>query len=308
MAVNNPPANLRGPETGVARTNVTGTGPFPHSAALYRRMWALPWAAEGVVMDVERYGSGSLAVTANATPNMAVAVAQGEAVVVADGQSAAGDGRGAYLFTSAGETQVSIAPPSASARVDLVVAEVIDETYTGTAGSSAARLRAVNGIPGAGAPALPDTAIPLAEVTVQPSDTTVTAARVVDRRVRAKRQLESRLEVLEAPPASAVNIAVNSPFYNLTSPLRVLSRPDGSSFLSGVIGTGQPLAANTDYLIGTLPAGHRPAYIQIANAPFGTGGPDLQITLHPDGRIIGRCAAAVGASAGTGLYLTYLRG
>ena len=192
MPVNVPPFALRGPEA----------APFAHSAALDRRMYGTMWDAEGVIVDAARDGASSLAVTANGTPNMTVNVAQGEGVILADGQRTNGQGVGYYLFATSGVTSVPIVAADTSTRTDLIVAEVIDETYAGATGSSTARLRAIKGTPGAGVPALPDNAIRLAEVTVQSTDTTIVAARVVDRRTPASRYGASRIAALESRPSA----------------------------------------------------------------------------------------------------------
>ncbi len=193
MPVNVPPFALRGPVA----------SPFPHSAALDRRMFGTGWATEGVIGDAARDGANSLRVSANPTPNMTVNVAQGEAVILADGQLAAGQGVGYYLFHTSGVTSVAIAAAGAASRVDLVVAEVLDETYAGATGSSTARLRAITGVPGAGAPALPDNAIRLATVNVSAGVTTITAAAVVDQRTYAARPADTRVAAAETRLAAA---------------------------------------------------------------------------------------------------------
>lgn len=76
------------------------------------------------------------------------------------------DAQGGYTFVSDATETLTVSPGHASlSRTDVVVAEVRDTTHDGS-GATDARLRIVEGTPGAGAPALPTNALALRNITV----------------------------------------------------------------------------------------------------------------------------------------------
>lgn len=78
------------------------------------------------------------------------------------------DVQGGYVFASdATETLTVSAGHASLSRTDVVIAEVRDTTHDGS-GSTDARLRILEGTPGAGVPALPTNALALRNITVPP--------------------------------------------------------------------------------------------------------------------------------------------
>lgn len=136
---------------------------------------------EGVT-DVQ---AGELAVTQRAAgAAMSVDVAAGTAVI--DGDDA--DLQGAYLVRVTAPESVTIpAPPGANSRIDLVVLRVNDSATTGgDPAQDGGRLEVVVGTAAAVpvAPAVPDTALVLAEVTVAAGVGSITNANIADRRTQ----------------------------------------------------------------------------------------------------------------------------
>lgn len=132
---------------------------------------------EGVV------GAGALAVTERgAGPNMSVDVAAGVAWVRGDDA----DLQPVYRCVNDGTVNLAIAAAdNTNERIDLVVAEVRDATFSGV--SNDWRLRVITGTP-AGSPtppALPSNAIALAEISVPASDTTIANGQITDLRGQA---------------------------------------------------------------------------------------------------------------------------
>ncbi len=118
---------------------------------------------------------GDYAVTANGTPNMSVNVAAGEALVQGDSSTS----QGVYYVRNDATVNLSISAASGSnPRRDLIILEVLDSDYTGA--SDLGRLRVVTGTP-ASSPALPSTpvsSIPLADVTVPQSASSIVSGNV----------------------------------------------------------------------------------------------------------------------------------
>lgn len=78
----------------------------------------------------------------------------------------ASDAQGGYTFVSDATETLTLSPGHASlARTDVVIAEVRDTTHDGS-GSTDARLRILEGTPGAGVPALPTNALALRNINV----------------------------------------------------------------------------------------------------------------------------------------------
>jgi hypothetical protein len=139
------------------------------------------------VFDVEgviKPAGGALRVSPRAAgANMSVDVAAGRAVVRGDDEANQGHYR---VISTAAENLPIGAAPGSDSRIDLIVARVRDAAVTG--GVSSDWLLEV--IPGAVAaapvaPAVPPTAIPLAEVLVAAGTASIDAAKITDRRTVA---------------------------------------------------------------------------------------------------------------------------
>lgn len=100
-------------------------------------------------------------------------------------------------------------------------------------------------------------------------------------------------------------VTLSAPFYTITQPLSGLKMGRGVCLLSGVIGTNSALTGGVTYPVGQLPREMAPVLTQIQNSPFGSGGPDFELTVHPDGRLVGKPSSNVGANTGTGIYFIF---
>lgn len=137
----------------------------------------LPWRdliAEGVV------GSTALAVSQRAAgANLSVDVAAGVAWIKGDSSST----QPCYRCENDGTVNLAIAAADATnPRIDRVVAEVRDSVFSGV--SNDWRLRVITGTPAGSpsAPAIPDSAISLATVSVPALDTTISTGQITDTR------------------------------------------------------------------------------------------------------------------------------
>lgn len=115
-------------------------------------------------------------------PNLSVDVSAGVAVVVGDDSA----GQGKYLVRARASGNFVIAgPPGSGQRKDLVVVRVNDPQAGGGSAPPYDEVEVIQGTPGAvpsAEPALPDTAEPLALVTMNAGDASVQAANITDRR------------------------------------------------------------------------------------------------------------------------------
>jgi hypothetical protein len=152
-----------------------------YSARVFRQLLDTV-GTEGVV------GSSDFEVTERgAGAAMAVDVAPGKAFVVGDDQSS----QGTYLVAVESTVEVPIAPAdSVDPRVDLIVAQVRDSNAGGPSGDDWL-FRAVEGTPDPSpvAPAVPDSAIVLAEVAVAALATSILDANITDVRTFAEAPL-----------------------------------------------------------------------------------------------------------------------
>jgi hypothetical protein len=190
MALINPPAFL-------------GNAANEYSAARMRRVF------QTLLGDVEGVrGTSSLAVTATATPSMNVQVAAGRAWVNGDVVSR----QGVYLVENDAVTTVgpiAAASPTLN-RTDLIVARVYDASPDGGgAGLDQVRFEVVQGTASAGpnAPALPPSAIPLAEIAIPAGVTTINNARITDLRVASG--------IGGTPPAARIYSDLDTPLPHL---------------------------------------------------------------------------------------------
>lgn len=145
-----------------------------------RQLISAIWPKEGVV------DNASFAVTQTASPTYAVNVAPGRAVVAGDNEPR----QGSYLVTSdAIATVVWPAPPGSGSRIDVLVLRVNDPNAGGPVGDNAV-LAVIQGVASQTpvAPAVPDTALPLARVTVAAAQTVISTANIVNLRGAAGTQ------------------------------------------------------------------------------------------------------------------------
>lgn len=168
MALLNPPSYIQG------RTD--------HTAQQDRLMLASLVANEGVV------DAGSLAVTAQTTPNMSVRVAAGKAFIKGDYNTY----QGVYHCINDGSVNVSIGAANATnPRKDRIVARVLDASFSGAVNEW--QIAAIPGTPAVSPtlPALPSTAIDLAYVTVNAGVTSISNANIQNARPLASSALAS---------------------------------------------------------------------------------------------------------------------
>jgi len=183
---------------------------------------------EGVINP----GGSALAVTQRSTgANDSVDVAAGAAIISGDDEA----DQGKYYVRNTGVVNVPFTPaPGSDQRIDLLVLQVNDPTAGGAAGDDAVFL-VIEGTPAgtAVAPAVPDTAIPLAEVLRLSSDTSIVNAAITDRRPTsstANYTVNSRFESLTTTQRDALTPFVGQTIYNTT--LSVNQFYDGSGWVS----------------------------------------------------------------------------
>ena len=131
---------------------------------------------EGIV------AAGDLSVTETGTPAMSVDIAGGRAII----QGTEGTYQGPYIVENRGSTTVTVTAADVSnPRVDLVVAKIEDQAYSGAVNAWA--LAVVAGTPAASpvAPSMPANSILLATVAVAAAATTITNANITDGRTVA---------------------------------------------------------------------------------------------------------------------------
>jgi hypothetical protein len=123
-------------------------------------------------MEVTQRGAGA---------NFSVDVAVGQVAVEGDDVA----GQGMYVAGSTATENVAIpAAPVSGSRTHRVIAQIRDRLHEGTY-ADYDWTPLVQEDTGSGTPALPDSAIPLAEVTVTSATTSITNSNIVDKRVRA---------------------------------------------------------------------------------------------------------------------------
>lgn len=123
---------------------------------------------------------GKLLVTANGTPNMSVNVAAGVCYIPGTENVA----QGVYFCENDNTVNLTIstAPGAGLNRIDLVVAKVLDQAYSGA--TNAWSLAVVTGTAAASpsAPALPNNSIALAQIAVGSNVTSIVSGNITDRR------------------------------------------------------------------------------------------------------------------------------
>jgi hypothetical protein len=264
------------------------------------------------VFDVEgviKPAGGALKVSPRAAgANMSVDVAAGRAVVRGDDEANQGHYR---VISTAVENLPIGAAPGSDSRIDLIVARVRDAAVTG--GVSSDWLLEV--IPGAVAaapvaPAVPPTAIPLAEVSVAAGTASIDAAKITDRRTAAANaaylaKTQNLADVpdkaaartnLDVAPLSATNIAVLG--------AGALAAARGAPSLAGVAThfTGWLLdAASTESVSSqvVVPQHWKTMDVECwyTNPGTGSGNVVLRSVLAASGGITGGGTLSVGAQA-----------
>lgn len=146
--------------------------------------------------------TADLAVTQRgAGANMSVDVAVGSAAITGDDQA----NQGRYLVRSTSVVNVVVgAAPGANSRIDLVVAQVRDASVTGVSNDWTISVIAgvAAGVPAA--PAVPNTAIALAEILVATGTAAITNAMITDRRSLTRRSGEAAIGTVEMTAAAAI--------------------------------------------------------------------------------------------------------
>jgi hypothetical protein len=132
---------------------------------------------EGVV---DPAGSALLAVQRAAGANDSVDVAAGAAIIAGDDEA----DQGKYYVRHTAVSNVVFTPaPGSDSRIDLLVLQVNDPTAGGSAGDNATFVVVEGSVAGSPVPpAVPDTAVPIAEVLRTATDTSITNAMITDRR------------------------------------------------------------------------------------------------------------------------------
>jgi len=161
MTERNPPSWLQ-----------AGTHPAEHD----RLSTSATWKAEGIV------GQNDLAVSAKATPAMSVNVAAGAAIVAGDEDPYQGH---YHLVNDATKSVTVTTADGTNPRIDLIVARVYDSAYSGADDEWA--LECIAGTPSGSpsAPATPDNALVLAQISVAAGATSITSGNITDKRVPA---------------------------------------------------------------------------------------------------------------------------
>jgi hypothetical protein len=256
-------------------------------------------ATEGVV------GVGHFAVTERAAgAAMSVEVAAGRAYIVGDDQA----NQGTYLCISEATEELPVAAAdSTDPRIDLVVAEVRDPNAGGVSGDDW-QFRVIEGTPGVSpvAPAVPDSAIPLAEIDVAANVTSILDADITDLRTFGGKPLPKGVSFTSGTGAPW-NIPFPVPGDSVgADAIKDLAEAtaDGLSAAGGLVAvkhalfTGtqsQSVAGQANFAVTNLSITHALADAGnklIISAYFGAAGTtqssgDLGIAVADDGTLIG---------------------
>lgn len=158
---------------------------FEYSANELRTFVGLLFNTEGVgnTNGPATFANNDLKVSQrSAGANMSVDVLGGFAVILGDDVTF----QGFYAcWSSATENLVVPAPPAAGSRIHRVIARVKDKLHEASWSTYEWTLEVLEDTDGSGPPALPDSAISLATVTVNAGDTAVTDSAIADTRQAA---------------------------------------------------------------------------------------------------------------------------
>lgn len=208
------------------------------------RQFADVFFGEGVIDPA----GGDFLVAATSPTTNSVSVATGRAVVTGDDEV----NQGKYLIVSESTLNVLFsAAPGSDARIDLVVLRVNDPVAGGPAGNNAT-VEVIEGAvaPVPVAPALPDSAIPLAEVLRTAGDTSITSGTITDVRATAAivpaTALTANGDLLTRNAGASTRIPVGSAGLPLLagSPIPGYAQVDTVGIKDGAI-TPSKLASNT---------------------------------------------------------------
>ncbi len=226
-------------------------------------------------------GGGDFEVSERGTgPNNTTDIAVGIAVVEGDDET----NQGKYVVRNDAVVNLPFGPaPTADARIDLVILEINDAT-AGNLRTPAdlANLRVIQGVvdPSPVAPAVPDTAIALAEVLRTSGDSFINNSMITDLRAPASQQtftVNSRFEALTTAERNALTPFVGQTIFNTdTNEIQVWT---GSSW--DVIGTPS-MATLSDVDLTSLADGD---FLQYDNAT-GNWLPVQQRALEDRDRIV----------------------
>jgi hypothetical protein len=203
-----------------------------HSAALFRQAFAAPWATGGIC------AVGELAVAAQSSPNMTVQVSAGRAIVpgtnVTPPAGFAFTTQGDYYVLNDGTISVTISTANATnPRIDVIYAGTQDAFYSGSTNTALISVATGTPAPSPAVPAIPTNAIPLAQIAVGASVTSIVSGNIAS------------VAVLAAL-VPAVNVNRRLYDYNPTSDLAQLLTSTsfvdaGGGFTATVTGTGRPM-------------------------------------------------------------------
>ncbi len=179
---------------------------------------------EGVI---DPGGSALLVAERAIGANDTVDVAAGAAIITGDDES----DQGKYYVRNTAVVNVAFDPaPGTDERIDLLVLQVNDPTAGGEAGDNAVFDVITGTVAGTAVPpAVPDTAIPLAEVLRLSTDTTIVNARITDRRPTSTTQnytVNSQFEILTTTERNALTPFEGQVIFNSTDD--VVQYYDGS--------------------------------------------------------------------------------
>lgn len=231
---------------------VTGGGPTVNFSAEAIRYLAFSGWTEGIL------DSSRITIAEAGTPNMTVDVTLADEVIaVIEGDTA--DGQGKYVVKGDGSTySVSItAADATNPRVDLLVMEVKDTQYDAS-GLRTVRLRTVDGTPTAGATlanrngaasltSLPDSAIPIGDIQIPATDTSIEDAQIGEHFYPAA-------PGYRASPLMAAIYLANSgaPTHNSSGAIQHLGAGGGTDTWTSAYDVRPPgLAAQCDTTTGT---------------------------------------------------------
>jgi hypothetical protein len=162
---------------------------------------------QGIVSSTGIIGSTSLAVTAQASPNMTVNIATGWGAVVSSTANA-----GVYTFYNDAATVATVTTADATnPRIDRVVATINDAYYSGVLNNVV--FAVVAGTPAGSptAPATPSNSISLATIAVAAGATSITGANITDTRTASTSNLIGANYVTLAGTQSLSNKTLVSP-------------------------------------------------------------------------------------------------
>ncbi len=149
-----------------------------HPADVFRR--AILMMAHGQ-QGVRDYVAGDLLVSANGTPNMTVLVAAGMCAILGT-QNTLYQGLYSGALNDASVALTIAAADATNPRIDIVVAQVEDASYSGS--NNDWKLAVISGAPAASPspPATPANAIVLAQVSVAANALSITSGNITDKR------------------------------------------------------------------------------------------------------------------------------